>query len=152
MNDVTPFLWLAEGASDAADLYTSVFEDSERVSDMRGPDDQPMGVTVRVKNLEFTLFNGGPRYQLDDAFSLMVACEDQAEIDFLWEKLTEGGSESKCGWLKDRFGVSWQIVLKGLSGLLGGPDAAGRERAMQAMLGMVKLDIAELQAAYEGTA
>lgn len=152
MTVVTPFLWLNEGASEAADFYTSVFADSERISEMPGPGDEPMGVTVRVKDVEFILFNGGPNYELSPAFSLMVECEDQAEIDELWTKLTDGGNESRCGWLEDKFGVSWQIVPKVLPDLLGGPDPDGRERAMQAMLGMVKFDIAALQAAYDGTA
>lgn len=152
MTVVTPFLWLNEGASNAADFYTSVFADSERISEMPGPGDEPMGVTVRVKDVEFILFNGGPTYELSPAFSLMVECEDQAEIDELWTKLTDGGNESRCGWLEDKFGVSWQIVPKVLPDLLGGPDPDGRERAMQAMLGMVKFDIAALQAAYDGPA
>lgn len=151
MTDLKPFLWLNEGASAAADFYTSVFADSERISEMPGPGEEPMGVTIRVKDLEFILFNGGPTYELSPAFSLMVECTEQAEIDDLWEKLTDGGKEVQCGWLEDRYGISWQITPKMLMDVLSGPDAEGRERAMQAMLAMVKLDIAELQAAYDGT-
>lgn len=152
MKVVKPFLWLNEGASAAADFYTDVFADSERVSEMSGEGDEPMGVTIRVKDVEFILFNGGPTYELSPAFSLMVECEAQAEIDELWEKLTDGGKEMACGWVEDKFGISWQITPAMLMDVLGGPDSEGRERAMQAMLAMIKLDIAELQAAYDGTA
>ena len=109
-----------------------------------------MTITFELDGQEFIALNGGPEFPFTEAISLYVKCKEQAEIDKLWEKLTEGGEESVCGWLKDRFGVSWQIVPSALPKYLGGPDAAGRQRAMAAMLGMIKLDIEGLRRAYEG--
>ena len=110
-----------------------------------------MGVTIRLKNLELTLFNGGPAHPLGEAFSLFVSCEDQAEIDRLWDALiADGGRPSRCGWLEDRYGLSWQIVPDSLGELIGGGDPEGAKRATEAMLAMSKLDLAELQRAYDG--
>lgn len=149
---ITPFLWLQSGAAEAADFYANVFDDVERVSEMPGPGGVPMSVTIRLAGQELTLFNGGPSHKLDAAFSLFVAVETQEEIDYFWDRLlADGGEPSRCGWLTDKFGVSWQIIPVMLPGVLGGADAEGSGRAMQAMLGMAKLDIAELQAAYDGT-
>jgi predicted 3-demethylubiquinone-9 3-methyltransferase (glyoxalase superfamily) len=150
VKNIRPFLWFEDKAEEAKDFYLDVFEDSELLDTMPGPEDKPMGVTLRLKNLELTLFNGGPHFKLSEAFSLFVTCENQEEVDYFWDKLLEGGEPSRCGWLKDKYGVSWQIVPEVLSEVLGGSDPAGRERAMQAMLGMIKLDVAELQRAYEG--
>lgn len=153
MRSVTPFLWLESGAGEAADFYVEVFGDAERLDAMRArePGDEPMGVTVRVKNLEFTLFNGGPHFELDEAFSLMIICDDQNEVDRLWNELTaDGGSPSRCGWLKDKFGVSWQIIPDGFMQCVFGPDADGSKRAFDAMLKMDKLSLAEIEAAYHG--
>lgn len=153
MQSVTPFLWLQSGAADAADFYVSVFGDAERLGQMPGrePGDPPMGVTVRVKNLEFTLFNGGEHFQLDEAFSLMVITDDQAETDRLWNELTaDGGEPSRCGWLKDKFGVSWQIVPEGFMQCVFGPDPEGSKRAFDAMMQMSKLSLAAIESAYAG--
>lgn len=150
MTKITPFLWFEDQAEQAMDFYLGVFENSELVSTMPGPGDRPMAVTVRLNDVELILFNGGPHQKLNEAFSLFVSCETQVEVDYYWERLLEGGRPDRCGWLKDRFGVSWQIVPDGLGGLIGGSDPDGAQRAMQAMLGMVKLDIAELQRAYDG--
>ncbi len=148
---VTPFLWMNGTARQASELYTEVFDDAEVVATMPGPGDEPMGVTLRVAGLTFTLFNGGPAHELTDACSLMVSVDTQEEVDYFWEKLSEDGEESRCGWLKDRYGVSWQVVPEMLGSVLGGPDPEGAGRAGQAMMGMQKLVIAELQAAYDGS-
>lgn len=149
---VIPFLWLDGTARQAAEFYAEVFEGAQIVDTTPGgPGSEPMGVTVRIADLEFTLFNGGPAHSLSEAFSLMVTVETQEEVDHFWSVLCEGGHEDRCGWLKDKFGVSWQIVPTALPRVLGGEDPAGRERAMQAMLGMRKLDVAELEAAYAGS-
>jgi predicted 3-demethylubiquinone-9 3-methyltransferase (glyoxalase superfamily) len=150
MQKITPFLWFNDDAVEAKDFYLSVFEDSELLFTMPGPGGKPMGVNIRLNEMELRLFNGGPAYELNEAFSLFLLCESQDEIDYYWEKLLDGGEASRCGWLKDRFGVSWQIVPEQLGELLAGSDAEGAQRATQAMLGMVKLDIAELQRAYAG--
>lgn len=151
MKSITPFLWFESQAADAAEFYLEVFEDSERISSMPGPGEVPMGVTLRVKNLELTLFNGGPTYKLDEAFSLMVICDDQDEVDRLWDVLTaDGGKPVQCGWLTDKFGVSWQIVPAGFLDVVFGPDPEGSKRAFDAMTAMIKLDLAEVQAAYDG--
>lgn len=147
---VTPFLWMNGTARQAAELYVEVFDNAEILSTIPGPGDEPTGVTVRVADLTFTTFNGGPGHELSDAFSLMVSVETQEEVDYFWEKLTAGGEESRCGWLKDQFGVSWQVTPTMLMDVLGGPDLEAAGRATQAMLGMQKLVIADLQAAYDG--
>ncbi|MFY9265575.1 MAG: VOC family protein [Solirubrobacterales bacterium] len=150
MKKITPFLWFDDNAVQAADYYLEIFEDSELLSTMPGPAGSPKGVTVRLKNQELILFNGGPKFTFNEAVSLFVTCDSQADVDYHWDRLLEGGEPSACGWLKDRFGVSWQIVPDMLGDVLAGDDPAGAQRAMQAMLGMVKLDIAELQRAYDG--
>jgi len=155
MRTITPCLWFDHNAEQAAERYTSLFPDGriDRVS--RAPADFPSGKEGDVLTVDFTLMgrpfqgiNGGPDFQFTEAVSFVVECDDQAEVDRYWEALLEGGQESQCGWLKDRFGLSWQIVPKRLQELLDGPDPAGAKRAMEAMLGMVKLDVAALEAAY----
>jgi predicted 3-demethylubiquinone-9 3-methyltransferase (glyoxalase superfamily) len=148
---IVPFIWLESGATDARDFYLSIFEDAKTNYEMPGPGEQPMGVAIDIGPLTFILFNGGPAYKQTEAFSLMVSVEGQAEVDRLWEALTaDGGEESQCGWLKDKFGVSWQIVPTVLPQVLGGPNPEGRKRATEAMLAMKKLVIADLEAAYAG--
>ncbi len=144
MQKIVPFLWYNGQAQEAATFYTSIFKDSKISSS------NPQSAVFELQGREFYAFNGGPTFQFTPAISLFVNCDNQEEIDYYWSKLLEGGEESRCGWLKDKFGLSWQIVPSVLGSLLGGPDAAGAKRAMQAMLGMVKLDIAALQAAYDG--
>jgi predicted 3-demethylubiquinone-9 3-methyltransferase (glyoxalase superfamily) len=151
MQKITPFLWLDSQAEQAAEFYTSVFEDSEILGVMPGPGGSAMSATVRIHGQELILFNGGPHFRLSEAVSLFVTCETQDEIDDLWEKLTDGGEESRCGWLKDKFGLSWQIIPPVLGQMLQDEDPAKVNNVMQAMLKMSKLDIAVLQEAYNQT-
>ena len=157
MQKITPFLWFDTQAEEAAELYVSLFKNSRigqiaRYGDAGpGPEGQVMTIEFELDGLQFTALNGGPMYKFTEAFSMQVGCEDQAEIDRLWDKLTaDGGEPGRCGWLKDRFGLSWQIVPARMGELVGGSDPAKAARAMQAMLQMNKLDIAALQKAREG--
>jgi predicted 3-demethylubiquinone-9 3-methyltransferase (glyoxalase superfamily) len=145
---ITPFLWFNHNADEAIALYTSVFGDTRVLSEQRGPDGALFSATIEVRGQRLMLLNGGPMFSFNEAFSLFVDCDTQAEIDALWTGLLEGGgTPSRCGWLKDRFGLSWQIVPKVLGQLLVHPDRAVAGRVMQVMLTMSKLDIAGLQAA-----
>jgi predicted 3-demethylubiquinone-9 3-methyltransferase (glyoxalase superfamily) len=156
MQKITTFLWFDNQAEEAALLYTSIFKNSKILGVSRygeagpGPAGQAMTVNFQLEGQEFIALNGGPEFKFTEAISLYVDCATQAEVDERWEKLTVGGEESQCGWLKDKFGLSWQIVPATLGKLLGGPDPVKAQRAMQAMLQMHKLDIAALQRAYEG--
>jgi predicted 3-demethylubiquinone-9 3-methyltransferase (glyoxalase superfamily) len=158
MSKISPCLWFDGEAEEAAKFYVSLLPDSRIEKVQKNPVDGPAGKAGTVLVVEFTLagqrflaLNGGTRFEYTHAVSFMIDCADQAEVDRLWDALSSnGGQVEQCGWLKDRFGVSWQIVPKVLLELLGGPDAAGRQRAMQAMLQMIKLDIAGLKRAYEG--
>ncbi len=159
MKPFTPCLWFNGQAEDAATFYTGIFPDGRIDSVDRMPSDTPSGekgsvltVNFTVNGMQFLGLNGGPDFSFNEAISFMVQCEDQAEVDRYWEALTAAGGEpGPCGWLKDRFGVSWQVIPKQLNETLGGSDRAGAARAMQAMLKMHKLDVAALQAAYAGT-
>jgi predicted 3-demethylubiquinone-9 3-methyltransferase (glyoxalase superfamily) len=153
---IIPNLWFDDQAEAAAEFYVSVFPDSRVVSTARYPEGSP-GPAGTVMTVEFELdgerfvgINGGPQFQFDEAVSFQITCEDQAEVDYYWEKLTDGGEESQCGWLKDRFGLSWQVVPKGMEELFSDPDPTRAQRAMQAMLKMRKLDVAALRAAADG--
>lgn len=156
MQPITPFLWYDGQAEQAAQLYTSVFQDSQIVETKRwgpggpAPAGSVMSVTVRLRGQEYILFNGGPLFQFSPAFSLYVNCKDQAEVDDLWDKLTAGGEPQPCGWLKDKFGVSWQIIPEVLPQLLFDKDAEKSKRVMQAMLQMKKIDIEGLKRAHAG--
>jgi predicted 3-demethylubiquinone-9 3-methyltransferase (glyoxalase superfamily) len=149
-------LWFENQAEEAAEFYTSVFDDSKILNVSRfgdgvpGQAGQAIAVEFELEGRGFTALNGARGSGFTEAVSFVVDCGDQDDVDRYWTALTEGGSESMCGWLKDRFGVSWQIVPSVLSSLIAGPDPQGSQRAMQAMLGMRKLDIAELQKAYDG--
>ena len=155
MQKITPFLWFDHQAEEAADFYTSLFKNSRIVSVSRygeggpGPQGTAMTVNFVLEGQEFIALNGGPEFTFSPAVSFFVDCTTQAEVDRLWEKLTEGGEEVQCGWLKDKFGLSWQIVPSGLNDLLNGKDAEGSRRAMQAMLQMKKLDLEKMRQAYE---
>jgi predicted 3-demethylubiquinone-9 3-methyltransferase (glyoxalase superfamily)/uncharacterized protein YndB with AHSA1/START domain len=138
---ITPFLWFDGQAEAAARFYASIFPDSEVTSV------SPMIVNFRLAGLEFMALNGGPHFKFTEAVSFFVSCETQAEVDFFWDKLSAGGSVQQCGWLKDPFGLSWQIVPTALGELMGGPDPDKSQRVLQAMMQMVKLDIAGLKAA-----
>lgn len=149
--NITPFLWFDGRAEEAAHFYTSIFKDSKILSTMPGPGGSVMGVTFSLAGQEFIALNGGPQFKFTEAISLYVNCETQQEVDELWTKLTSGGgSPSQCGWLKDKFGLSWQIIPTILGELLGDKDRDKANRAMQAMMGMTKLDIAALKAAHAG--
>jgi len=142
---ITPFLWFDNQAEAAARFYTSVFKNSKLLNVT------PMVVNFEIEGQEIIALNGGPRFQFSEAFSLLVNCDNQDEIDYYWSKLTaDGGQESMCGWLKDKFGFSWQIVPVQLSKLLGDKDRERAGRAMQAMLKMKKIDIATLERASHG--
>ncbi len=150
MLKITPFLWFDGQAEEAMLFYTSIFKNSKVLNVSRlGDGGKAMSVNFQLEGQELMAYNAGPEFKFNEAISLFVSCETQAEVDELWAKLTEGGEAVQCGWLKDKFGLSWQIVPAQLSDYLGGPDPAGAQRAMQAMLKMVKLDIAEIKAAYE---
>jgi predicted 3-demethylubiquinone-9 3-methyltransferase (glyoxalase superfamily) len=155
MPKITPFLWFDTQAEQAAKFYTSLFPNSEILSQTRygkggpGPEGSVMTVTLTLDGQKVTILNGGPHYKLTEAFSWSVECADQEEVDRYWNALTEGGQEGPCGWLRDRFGLSWQIVPAALIQMLSGPDPEKSNRAMQAMLKMKKLDIATLRHAYE---
>ena len=156
MPKITTFLTFENQAEDAANFYTSVFKNSKITSASRygdagpGPKGSLMTATISLDGQELMLLNGGPSFKFSQAFSLFVSCETQAEIDEYWSKLTEGGNEVQCGWLTDKFGVSWQIIPTILGKLLSDKDAAKAGRVMQAMMKMVKIDIRGLQRAAEG--
>lgn len=159
MQKITPFLWFDNQAEAAANFYVSAFRNSKILSVQRydteasrasgRPTGSVMTVSFMLHGQEFVALNGGPIYKMTPAVSFVVNCDSQEEIDDMWNKLTDGGTEVQCGWLTDKFGVSWQVVPAGLGGLLNGPDPAKSGRVMQAMLKMKKLDIAALQHAYE---
>ena len=158
MTKATLCLWYDKDAEEAANFYASTFPDSHVGEAHRAPADNPSSKEGAVLTVDFTVLgfpciglNGGPAFQFNEAMSLSVLCEDQAEVDRLWSSLILGGGEpSVCGWLKDKFGVSWQIVPRALPEMLDGPDRDGAERVMKAMLGMTKLDVEQLREAYEG--
>jgi predicted 3-demethylubiquinone-9 3-methyltransferase (glyoxalase superfamily) len=155
MPRITPNLWFDTEAKEAAEFYVSVFPNSKirNVShyDEAGPREAGMVLTVDfvLDGQEFTAINGGPEFTFDEAVSFLVDCADQSEVDYYWDTLSSGGEEGQCGWLKDRYGLSWQIVPAALLELLEDPDKARSARAMKAMLGMKKLDVAALRAAAD---
>jgi predicted 3-demethylubiquinone-9 3-methyltransferase (glyoxalase superfamily) len=156
MPRITPNLWFDTQSEEAAEFYCSVFPNSKitNVSHYTEAGPRPAGMVLTVDFVldgqELTAINGGPEFTFDEAISLMVNCADQEEVDYYWEKLTaDGGEESVCGWLKDKYGLSWQIVPEGMVELFTDPDKGRAERAMKAMLGMKKLDIAAIQAAAD---
>ena len=159
MQKITPFLWYSNEAEEAAAFYSSIFPDSRVVRVTAMPSESPSGPPGSVKIVEFVLFgqpftamSAGPLDPFNHAISFVVNCESQAEIDRYWDALLEGGGAEQCGWLKDRFGLCWQIVPTVLFEMMADPDRAKAKRASDAMLTMVKLDIAALQAAYSGQA
>jgi len=144
---ITPFLWFDSNAEEAVEFYLSVFKNSRRLDALRNTDDGPgpkgsiLTIAFELDGQKFTALNGGPHFKFNEAVSFMVRCDSQQEVDEYWSKLSAGGAESQCGWLEDKFGLSWQIVPARLSDLIRHP------KAMQAMLQMKKLDIAELERA-----
>ena len=154
MGRISPFLWFDDQAEQAAELYVSIFPNSRITGATRygeagpGKPGSVMTVSFELDGLEVTALNGGPYFKLTEAFSMSVDCADQAEVDRYWDRLIEGGGQpSQCGWLKDRFGLSWQIVPGALPRLLGDPDKAKAQRVIAAMMKMIKLDVAALEAA-----
>jgi len=153
---ITPNLWFDTEAEEAADFYISVFKNSRIVNVARyteaGP--RPAGMVMVVEfelgGQRFVAINGGPQFKFDEAVSFQINCETQEEVDYYWERLSEGGEEGQCGWLKDKFGLSWQVTPGGMEELFAHPDPERARRAMQAMLGMSKLDIAALRSAADG--
>jgi len=153
---ITTCLWFDTQAEEAAEYYVSVFDEGKILDVSRygdggpGPAGQAIAVRFQIDGRTFMALNGGPALNFTEAVSFVIDCSSQEEVDRYWSALTDGGEESRCGWLKDRYGVSWQVVPSVLGQLLGGPDPDGAQRAMQAMLTMRKLDIAALQTAYDG--
>jgi predicted 3-demethylubiquinone-9 3-methyltransferase (glyoxalase superfamily) len=150
MPKITTFLTFDNQAEEAVKLYTGIFKNSKIVSSTPGPNGTVMSLVFELEGQPFYALNGGPSFTFSQGISLFVSCETQPEIDELWEKLSAGGSEQRCGWLKDKFGLSWQIVPPALGKMLGDKDRAKAGRVVEAMLGMVKLDIAGLERAYNG--
>jgi predicted 3-demethylubiquinone-9 3-methyltransferase (glyoxalase superfamily) len=156
MQKITPFLWFDGKAEEAAEFYVSVFKNARIVDVMRygeagpGPEGSVLTMTFEIEGQQFVALNGGPHFSFTPAISFLVASHTQEELDGLWGKLLEGGAAMQCGWLTDKYGVTWQIVPAMLDDLLRDKDAAKSARVMAAMLGMIKLDIAALKKAYEG--
>ena len=156
MQKITPFLWFDSNAEEAMNFYVSIFKNSKIVNVSRygeagpGPKGSVMVGTFQIDGQEFLALNGGPQFTFSPAISFVVNCETQEEVDHYWEKLSESGRTDQCGWLQDKFGLSWQIVPRILGKLLGDKDPKKSQRVMQAMLQMTKIDIAKLQEAYDG--
>jgi predicted 3-demethylubiquinone-9 3-methyltransferase (glyoxalase superfamily) len=153
---ITPFLWFDANAEEATNFYTSIFKNSEIISINRYGEGSPgqagtvMTTTFTLDGQPFMALNGGPHFKFTEAISFFVNCETQEEVDELWQKLTDGGEEGQCGWLKDKFGVSWQIVPTALGELMGDPDPEKSRRVVEAMLQMHKIEVEKLKQAYEG--
>ncbi len=156
MQKIVPFLWFDTQAEEAAKFYVSLFKNSKMGAVTRygdagpGPKGTAMSVQFQLNGQDFHALNGGPIFKFTEAISMFVNCESQEEVDVLWEKLSEGGSKSQCGWLKDRYGLSWQVIPTALGKLLGDRDPAKSQRVMRAMLKMTKIEIEKLEQAYEG--
>lgn len=149
MKKITPFLWFDTQAEEAMKFYISVFKNSKVLGVSRGANGQAQSVNFELEGQEFFGFNAGPEFKFNEAISFFVDCKTQEEVDELWNKLTaDGGQESQCGWLKDKFGLSWQIIPSRLSELMNDPDPVKAQRVVQAMFQMHKIDIAGLERAY----
>jgi predicted 3-demethylubiquinone-9 3-methyltransferase (glyoxalase superfamily) len=152
---ITPFLWFDNNAEEAMNFYVSIFKNSKILNLVRygeagpGPKGTVMTGTFELDGQQFMALNGGPHFKFTEAISLFINCETQEEVDWFWEKLSEGGEKSRCGWLKDKYGLSWQVVPSALGQMLHDKDPEKSKRVMQAMLQMDKLDIATLKRAYE---
>lgn len=154
MQKITPFLWFDGNAEEAMHFYISVFKNAKIISNGRdgeeaGEKEPVMSVSFEIEGQEFIALNGGPHFTFSPAISFFVRCKTQQEVDELWEKLSEGGEKQRCGWLKDKYGISWQIIPTAFSEMMEDPDPARSERVFQAMLKMDKIDIEKLQHAYE---
>ena len=157
MPKITPFLWFDGNAEEAMNFYASIFKDAKIGNISRygeggpGPKGSVISATFELEGQTFMALNAGPQYKFTEAISFFVSCESQDEVDYFWAKLSEGGEESRCGWLKDRYGLSWQIIPTALGRMLGDKDPVRARNALQAMLGMRKIDIAGLQRAVDHT-
>lgn len=158
MPAITPNLWFDTNGEEAVDHYVSIFPNSSVGAVTRyaeaGPGEAGAVMTIdfTLDGTKFTVINGGPQFTFDEAVSFLIDCADQAEVDYYWDKLGAGGSYGPCGWLKDKFGLSWQVVPKGFEQMMTSSDTAAAQRAVAAMMEMSKLDLAKLQSAYDGTA
>jgi len=151
MKKITPFLWFDTQAEDAMNFYVSLFKNSKVHNVSRGPDGRAFTVSFELDGQEFMGLNAGPQFKFNEAVSMYVDCADQAEVDYFWNALTaDGGEEAMCGWLKDKYGLSWQIVPRQLTELMGDPDPEKSQRVMDAMLKMQRIIVADLQKAYDG--
>jgi len=156
MQKIVTFLWFDNQAEEAANFYVSIFKNSKIINTVRysdagpGPKGSVMTVTFELAGQQFMALNGGPHFHFSEAISLLINCETQQEVDNLWEKLSAGGKKDHCGWLKDKYGLSWQVVPSALGEMLQDQDPKKSQRVMQAMLQMDKIDIASLQQAYDG--
>lgn len=155
---LTPFLWFDNNAEEAMNFYVSAFKDSKVISVNRygdagpGPKDSVMTATFELCGVQFTALNGGPLFNFNESVSFVIHCDNQEEVDWYWEKLSDGGQKSRCGWLKDQFGLSWQVVPLALFEFTSGEDKRAANRVMQAMLKMDKMDIGKLREAYDNKA
>ncbi len=153
MQKITPFLWFDKEARKAAEFYVSVFGEDSKILTSSTMTDTPSGtveiLSISLRGQEFSLMSAGPLFKFTEAISFVVNCKDQAEVDYFWEKLSAHPESEQCGWLKDQFGVSWQITPDGMQEMLNGPDKKKAQAATQAMLTMKKLDLAALRAAYD---
>ena len=156
MPTITPFLWFDNNAEEAMNFYVSIFKNSKVLTVSRYPEGSPgpagsvMTAEFKLEGQEFVLLNGGPRFQFTEAISFVVNCETQEEVDYFWERLSEGGQKSRCGWLKDKFGLWWQVVPVALAELMADKDPEKSKRVMQSMLTMDKIDIEPLKRAHAG--
>lgn len=156
MQKITPFLWFNSDAEEAVNFYTSIFKNSKLHTITRygktgpGPEGTVMTVAFELEGQQFLALNGGPQFRFTEAVSFVVDCENQQEIDHYWNKLSDGGEIQMCGWLKDKFGLSWQIVPKNFGAMISTGDPGRSERVMNAMMGMKKMDMGELQKAFDG--
>ncbi len=156
MQKITPFLWFNDKAEEAVNFYVSIFKNSNVVSMTRygdagpGPKGTVISAVFQLDGQDFYALNGGPTYSFTPAISLFVSCETQPEVDDLWDKLSAGGRKDRCGWLQDKYGLSWQIIPTALGKMLGDKDPKKSQSVMKAMLGMDKIDIKGLQKAYDG--
>ena len=155
MQKITPFLWFDNQAEEAMNFYTSIFKDSKIKKISRYPEGSPgpagsvMTASFELNGQEFIVLNGGPQFHFTEAISFVINCETQEEVDNFWEKLSEGGQKSQCGWLKDKYGLSWQVVPNALGAMLSDKDSGKAKRVMMALMQMSKLDIKTLKDAYD---
>lgn len=149
MKKITPFLWFDNQAEEAMKFYVSIFKNSKILGVTPGPNGKATSVNFELEGQEFIALNAGPQYKFTEAISFLVDCKTQDEVDELWEKLSAGGEKDRCGWLKDKFGLSWQIIPSALGEMLGDKDAAKSKRVLEAMLQMNKIEIKKLRQAYE---